>query len=143
MLQVPIEKEIDTPKSFYKKYSLRQFVSIALIVVICIYSYCKLKNINLAVLCSAPFALIIGGMGFLTIGGLNFEELASRLISLFVYKNKTRKYRTLNQYVSLFNSYFTSLRKNDLKDKRKSKIIKQNKKRQDNQAKRSKIKPIK
>lgn len=112
MIIFPIEKEIDTEHKIFKGLSFRQAICGGMILFIVMILYFTTHTLEYTVYGAIPFVIIFGLLGWYRKNGLHAEDYALKKIQTKIYNNETRKYRTKNKYVSIFNKMNITPQKN-------------------------------
>lgn len=131
MIEMPLEKEVKQENKFWKEFTLRQIASIAAGAVVSgtvmLFTGMTSKQLFPLLFLMAGVAYLIG---WYQKNSLKIEQIISKRISAYIYKNTKRRYRTRNRFIDLYNKGYRKLRQQDMKDKKTAKaIVKSEKKR--------------
>ncbi len=103
MLILPIEKEIESEHKVLGHFTTRQVLCGGGIIFCVVMFYLLLEDLFWVLLCTMPFLVIFGLLGWYTKFGLPLEDFALKKLQSYYYKNETRTYRTKNYYFFLFH----------------------------------------
>ena len=103
MLILPIEKEIESEHKVLGRFTTRQVVCGGGIIFCVIMFYLLLEDLFWVLLCTMPFLVIFGLLGWYTKFGLPLEDFALKKLQSRYYKNEIRTYRTKNYYFLLLH----------------------------------------
>ena len=129
MISVDIEKEIKKENKIIGNFNLRQVISISVGVVLAGLLY-LITDLTIEILIIPFFIIgsIVAYVGWPHKNNLTAEQVIEKKVSRLLYKNETRKYRTLNSYVVMLNKAYTTQKQKDLADKKIAKKIKKQEK---------------
>ncbi len=119
MLIIPIEKEIEADHRIMGRFNIRELVCLAGIIAAVLVFYFVIGDVFWTVLCSLPFVVIFGSIGWYTKNGLMMEDFLLKRIQVWFYKNDSRRYRTKNRYFALFRGAGIKEKSRQGKDNRK------------------------
>lgn len=141
MISVKVEKELKGENKIIAWFTFRQAICAGLVLVILALYYFLMKPTTDMLV---PVALILGALawyiGWHEKNGMHTEYFIFKKIKENILMNTNRKYRTKNQYISLFNEAYKSDRDKDLLDKKKKHIVKNRTKKTARKIKKSKLK---
>lgn len=141
MISVKVEKELKGENKIIAWFTFRQAICAGLVLVILALYYFLMKPTTDMLV---PVALILGALawyiGWHEKNGMHTEYFIFKKIKENILMNTNRKYRTKNQYISLFNEAYKSDRDKDLLDKKKKHIVKNRTKKAARKIKKSKLK---
>lgn len=114
MLQKSIEKEIETDHKVLGRFNVRETICIGGIILTYLFFYISTDSLIWAIVCEFPLLIIFGIIGWYKKFGLNAEDVILKKLMVKIYKNTTRKYRTMNSYFMLFNNAYANKHKKEI-----------------------------
>ena len=122
MLILPIEKEIESEHKIFGNLTARKTICGGVIAASVVVFYLLLENLVYTIICTLPFLIIFGFIGWYKKYDLYVEDFALKKLQSKYYKNDVRKYRTKNYYFGLFNTAYAKHRQAvSVKKQKKSK----------------------
>lgn len=139
---LPVIKEIETEHKVYKDYNMRQMIGIVTTILFFIIFYIIFRDLAVAVGFAVPIALLSVFLSKSSDTGITPEESILKKAQIHYYHNESRKYRTRNRYMSMYNTAYKKMRNKDNNNKNVVKQIKKTEKVKVKRMKQSKIKAI-
>ena len=139
---LPVIKEIETEHKVYKDYNMRQMIGIVATVIFFFIFYIIFRDLIVAVGFSIPIALISVFFSKSSDIGITPEESILKKAQTHYYHNESRKYRTRNRYMFMYNTAYKKMRNKDNSNKNVTKQIRKTEKDKVKRMKQSKIKAI-
>lgn len=141
MIEMPLEKEVKVKRKIIANFDLRQIIGLIIGIIVGIIAY---LIVGLPLEDSVPIFFIGGivafGIGYYNKNGLFIETILIKRGKEKIYNNSNRKYRTLNQYATMYNKIYNKMRNDDNNNKKTAKLIKKNQKLLEKKRKNSKVK---
>ena len=111
MLILPVEKEIETEHKLIKKFTFRQAVCGGIIAATVFVPYIATKDLTTALVAGSPIIAACGLIGWYRKNNLYAEDYAMKWIQTKIYKNNSRRYRSANKYIPIYNAIYAKAKK--------------------------------
>ena len=141
MIAVMIEKEVKEENRVIGKFTLRQVICFGIaVIILALYYFFVRPTMDMMV----PAGIVLGAgvwyFGFHTRNGMHTEYFVIKKICEMVLANINRRYRTKNEYISMFNEGYAKEKADDLRDHKKKQYFKKLNRKDHKRRKKSKMK---
>ena len=124
MLSTDINKEIKRENKIFGNFNFRQVLCFGLAAGIEVLFYLIVHpDTNNMVAMGLVLGVIAWYFGFHKKDGCYMEYFLCKTIKLYILRNKSRRYRSKNKYITMMNASYMTDKNSDFADKRKKKII--------------------
>lgn len=124
MISVQVEKEIKQENKIFMGLTMRQAVTVILVLVIIgLFYYFTRSDISVMTYFGVILGIAAYFVGFKKKNGLYIEYYIVKWLKGFIFMNSRRKYRTKNKYITMLNRAYNAEKLEDMQDRRKKKYI--------------------